>query len=123
MKYMILIHSNPETRAAWDSFPPEQKAEGFGVYAAIAADLEARGELVLTEALGDPSLTKRIVMQDGQTVATDGPFAEAKELLAGFFLVDVENETRALEIAAGIPEAPYGVVAVRPIMDLSAAEM
>ena len=83
----------------------------------------ASGELVVSEALSDPSLTKTIHITDGSTITTDGPFAEAKELLAGFFLVDCETEARAIEIASRIPEAPFGVVQVRAIMDLSAVEM
>ena len=123
MKYMILIHSNPTTRELWESFPPERKAEGFGAYAALHAELVASGELVASEALSDPSLTKVVSVQDGRTITTDGPFAEAKELLAGFFLVDCGTEARAIEIAGRIPEAPFGVVQVRPIMDLAAVEM
>ena len=60
---------------------------------------------------------------DGAAGTTDGAFAEAKELLAGFSLVDCETEARAIEIAGRIPEAPFGVVQVRAIMDLSAVEM
>ena len=54
--------------------------------------------------------------------ASDGPYAEAKEHLAGFFLVDCVDEARALEIAGRIPEAPLGLVEVRPVMDLSSFE-
>ena len=123
MKYMILIHSNPTTRELWESFPEEEKSEGFAAYDALYAELVASGELVVSEALSDPSLTKTVHITDGTTITTDGPFAEAKELLAGFFLVDCESEARAVEIASRIPEAPFGVVQVRAIMDLSAVEM
>ena len=123
MKYMILIHSNPTTRELWESFPAEEKSEGFAAYAALYAELVASGELVVSEALSDPSLAKTVHITDGTTITTDGPFAEAKELLAGFFLVDCESEARAVEIASRIPEAPFGVVQVRAIMDLSAVEM
>jgi hypothetical protein len=123
VKFMILIHSNPTTRELWESFPEEEKAEGFAAYGALYEELVASGELVVSEALSDPSLTKTIHITDGSTITTDGPFAEAKELLAGFFLVDCETEARAIEIAGRIPEAPFGVVQVRAIMDLSAVEM
>ena len=62
-------------------------------------------------------------MQDGRTLTTDGPFAEAKEVLAGFFLVECESIDRAIEHAARVPEAALGLVEVRPVMDLSGFEM
>jgi hypothetical protein len=56
-------------------------------------------------------------------MTTDGPFAEAKELLAGFFLVDCDRAERAIEIAARVPEAEYGLVEVRPVLSLGGPEM
>jgi hypothetical protein len=123
MKYLILIWSNPESREIWESFSAEERSEGFAYYAALAEDLEASGELIVTEALADPSLTKRVTVREGQTMTSDGPFAEAKELLAGFFLVECESTERAVEIAARVPEAELGLVEVRPLMDLSGFEM
>lgn len=123
MKYLILIWSNPESRAIWASFSAEERSEGFAYYAGLAEDLEASGELIVTEALADPSLTKRVTVREGQTMTSDGPFAEAKELLAGFFLVECESTERAVEIAARVPEAELGLVEMRPVMDLSGFEM
>jgi hypothetical protein len=123
MKYLILIWSNPESREIWESFSAEERSEGFAYYATLAEDLEASGELIVTEALADPSLTKRVTVREGQTMTSDGPFAEAKELLAGFFLVECESTERAVEIAARVPEAELGLVEVRPLMDLSGFEM
>jgi hypothetical protein len=123
MKYLILIWSNPESREIWESFSAEERSEGFAYYAALAEDLEASGELIVTEALADPSLTKRVTVREGQTMTSDGPFAEAKELLAGFFLVECESAERAVEIAARVPEAELGLVEMRPVMDLSGFEM
>jgi hypothetical protein len=57
-------------------------------------------------------------VRDGRTIATDGPYAEAKELLAGFYLVDCESEERAIELAGRIPEAELDVVEVRPVLEL-----
>ena len=62
-------------------------------------------------------------MRDGQTVSTDGPFAEAKELLAGFYLVECEGIDRAVEIAGRLPEAEFGLIEVRPVLDLGGMEM
>lgn len=119
MKYLIQIYSNPASRAVWESFTPEQQAEGYSYYEGISSELAASGELVVTEALADISLAKRVTHSDSGTVASDGPFAETKELLAGFFLVDCESEARAVEIAGRFPEAEFGLVEVRPVLELS----
>jgi hypothetical protein len=123
MKYVILIYDNPASRKEWMALPPERRAEGLAVYAALHEDLVGSGELIVSEALADTSLTKRVRVSDGQTLITDGPFAEVKEFLAGFFLVECASAERAMEIAARVPEASFGVVEVRPVMELSGFEM
>jgi hypothetical protein len=123
VKYMILIHSNPQSREIWESFSDTQKGEGYAEYAALGDDLTASGELIVAEALADASLTKTVTVTDGRTIPSDGPFAEAKELLAGFFLIECDGMDRAIEIAARVPEAELGLVEVRPIMDLSGYDM
>jgi hypothetical protein len=123
VKYVILIHSNPASREIWEKLPADQRAQGLAAYAELTEELAASGELIVTEALADPSLTKRVSVREGRTVTSDGPFAEAKEFLAGFYLVECESMERALEIAARVPEADLGLVEVRPVMDLSGFEM
>ena len=123
MKYLVLIWSNPRSRAIWESFSDTQRAEGFRYYAALTEELAANGELIVSEALADASLTRRVSVHDGQTLTSDGPFAEAKELLAGFFLLEVPSEQRAVEIAARVPEAEFGLVEVRPVLQLGGLEM
>jgi hypothetical protein len=123
VKYVILIHSNPASREIWEKLPADQRAEGLAAYAELTEELVASGELIVSEALADPSLTKRVSVREGRTVTSDGPFAEAKELLAGFYLIECESMERALEIAARVPEADLGLVEVRPVMDLSGFEM
>ena len=123
MKYLILIYSNPESRAIWDRLSADQRAGGLSAYAALNEDLTASGEMVVAEALADPSMAKRVSLHDGQPMTTDGPFAEVKELVAGFYVVDCESIERAVEIAARVPEADLGLVEVRPCMDLSGFEM
>jgi hypothetical protein len=123
VKYLVLIWSNPASRAIWESFSDEQRSEGFRYYAALTEELAANGELIVSEALADASLTRRVSVRDGQTLTSDGPFAEAKELLAGFFLLEVPSEERAVEIAARVPEAELGLVEVRPVLRLGGMEM
>jgi hypothetical protein len=123
VKYLVLIWSNPASRAIWEGFSDEQRDEGFRYYAALTEELAANGELIVSEALADASLTRRVSVRDGQTLTSDGPFAEAKELLAGFFLLEVPSEERAVEIAARVPEAELGLVEVRPVLRLGGMEM
>lgn len=123
MKYLIMIYSNPKSRAIWESFSKEQRAEGLTVYDALRDDLIASGEFIVTEALADASLGKRVSVQDGQTLTSDGPFAEVKEQLAGFFLIECDSMERAVERAARVPEAALGLVEVRPVFDRSGWEI
>jgi hypothetical protein len=119
VKYMILIHSNPQFLERWQALTEEQR-ERFGRdHLALSAELADTGELVAVEGLADPALAKRVTVAGAQTMISDGPFAEAKEHLAGFLLVDCEREDRALAIAARVPDAIWGLVEVRPVLDLS----
>jgi hypothetical protein len=122
MKYLLLIYHNPGSREVWESFSDAERAEGLQAYAALNEELAASGELIATEALADASQAKRVTVQEGQAITSDGPFAEVKEQLAGFYLVDAESMDRAVAIAARIPEADMGLVEVRPIMTYSALE-
>jgi hypothetical protein len=118
VKYLVLIYSNPASREIWEGFSDDQRAEGFRYYAALGEELAASGELLVTEALDDPSLTTRVSLRDGQVLTSDGPFAESKEVLAGFFLLECASLERAVEIAARVPEAELGLVEVRPARQL-----
>ncbi|HEX2356715.1 MAG TPA: YciI family protein [Micromonosporaceae bacterium] len=123
MKYLILIHSNPASRSVWAGLSDAERAEGLRVYAALTKDLAASGELIVTQALADPSQATRVSVSEGRTVTSDGPFAEVKEHLAGFFLIECESRERAVEHAARVPEAALGLVEVRPVVTYSGLEM
>jgi hypothetical protein len=123
MKYLILIYHNPNSREIWEGFSEEERAEGLAAYAALNEELAASGEMIVAEALADPSMAKTVTLRDGRAMTSDGPFAEAKEHLAGFYLVECESIERAVEIAARIPEADMGLLEVRPIMTYSGLEM
>ena len=123
MKYVVLIYGNPESRAAWEGMSAEQQAAGLAYYQQLSDDLDASGERVISERLAFPELATRVSVGDHGTTTTDGPFAEAKEFLAGFYLLDCESHERAVEIAARIPEAAFAVVEVRPVMGLHGPEL
>ena len=122
MKYLILIHQNPGAREQFAALPAEAQAQGMQGYYDLNAELAGTGELVSAEALADDSTATVLSLRSGSVVASDGPFAEAKELLAGFYLVDVTSRERAVEIASRIPELQGGAgsVEVRPVMDTAA---
>ena len=108
MKYMLLMNSAPIAGVPpiHEWAPEEIKASGGHMWQ-IHQELTDSGELLGAEALSGPEAAK-IVTSDGVSapVVTDGPFAEAKEFLAGFWMVDVESEERAIEIAAQTSAAP-----------------
>jgi hypothetical protein len=115
MKFMILLHMNP---TVWDGLGDDARQGVMNGHDPLLKDITESGELLLTQALGDPSISSVVRVRDGVPVVTDGPFVEAKEFLAGYYLVDVENRERAHEIAARIPDAAIeGLgVEVRPVM-------
>ncbi|RZQ62384.1 YciI family protein [Amycolatopsis suaedae] len=123
MKYLVLIYTNAEARRLWEQLPEDQQAAGLRAYAELNEELAASGEMIVSESLADSSLARHVVVRDGQPMATDGPFAEVKEQLAGFYLVDCDSIERATEIAGRIPEAQAGHVEVRPVRTYSGLEM
>ena len=91
MKYLILVLSNPHFLERWDGLTDAQREEFGRGHFALTDELAASGELIVSEGLADPALAKRVTVSDGRTTTTDGPFAEVKEHLAGFYLVDCES--------------------------------
>jgi hypothetical protein len=118
VKYLIMLYSNQALRDYWMSIPEDQRDAGG--HHELIQKLNENGELIVSEALPGPDAGKRITVKDGQISTTDGPYAEVKEFLAGFYLIDCDSEERAIEYAAMLPEAEWGMVEVRPILDLSA---
>lgn len=123
MKYVILIHANPDPWGHPTSIhtpegralPPEKHEEMDRQFEAVMEEVSASGEFVTAEALADPaSATLYRWSPEGQ-LATDGPYAEAKEQLAGFFVIDCESRQRAEQIAAQFAQ-PGDVVELRPVM-------
>lgn len=123
MKYLVLIYTNTDARKLWEQLPDAEKSAGLQAYVALNEELAASGEMIVSESLADPSLAKHVTVRDGEAMMTDGPFAEVKEQLAGFYLVECDSIERASEIAARIPEAEAGVIEVRPVRTFSGLEM
>lgn len=122
MKYVILIHSNPQPWghptgnfvAGQQALSQAQRDTMNTEFDQLLNGLSASGELLGGEALGDPSAAKLFRWETGQPLATDGPYAEAKEHLAGFFLIDVTDSERAEQIAAQF-SGPGETVELRPV--------
>ena len=123
MKYVILIHSNPQPwgHPTSDYLPEyqqqsaEERQAGNDAFDAMLTEMSERGELLGGEALGDPASARLFRWRDGERVVTDGPYAEAKEHLAGFFLIDVADEARALEVTKAF-SGPGETAELRPLM-------
>jgi hypothetical protein len=123
MKYVILIHSNPQPwghptgdyLAAHQALPADVRARLNAEFDQVMAELQANGELLGGEALGAPANARLYRWRDGEPLASDGPYSEAKEHLAGFFLIDVDGQARAEEVAARFA-GPDETVELRPLM-------
>ncbi len=110
MKYLCLVYLD---EAHWSACP-DQECFGF------ASDLAASGRLVAAEPLHPGHTATTVRVRNGQVSLYDGPFAETKEILAGFYLIDAKDLNEALSIAGRIPPAkPYGSIEPRPVRDLS----
>jgi hypothetical protein len=121
VKYMILLHSNPDFAQRWEALTPEQRAR-FGVdHLALSRELAESGELVASEGLADPSLARWVSTAEGRPVVADGPFAETKEHLLGYYLVDVPDLDAALRYAERMPMIGAGSVEVRATLGSEAA--
>lgn len=107
MKYMLLIHGNAEGWHELEEWPAEDLQAMFAFMHGINRDLEASGELLDAQGLAGPEQAQTVrAGEDGEPVVTDGPFSETKEVLAGYWLIDVPTQERALEIAARISATP-----------------
>jgi hypothetical protein len=114
MKYMIMMFGDAATMMETRS--PEWIGEMIEFMKTLDEDLRNSGELVYNEGLADGSTAKVVRLKNGIPVTTDGPFAESKESLIGYWIVDVESEARAIEVASQIVEYSQ-VVEVREVMD------
>jgi hypothetical protein len=115
MRYMLIIHNDPELHPVpgdprWD--------ELMAGYAAFGEQLAARGRPFTGDPLNDPSTATTIRVRNGETLTVDGPFAETKEWMSGFYIIECDDLDQALAAAAMVPSAKYGSVEVRPVAEM-----
>jgi hypothetical protein len=117
VQYMLLIYDDP---SAWESMSEAETNAIMGEYWAFSEELQKSGAFVSGEALQPTATATTVRVRDGETLNTDGPFAETKEQLGGYYVVESPNLDEALAWAAKIPSARIGTIEVRPVMDMSA---
>ena len=113
MRYALLVCVDENTELTEEDVE-RQYAEFMG----FQEEMEARGVLISRERLRPTSLSTTVRVRDGGLVVADGPFAETKEQIAGFYIIDCEDLDEAIEIASRNPGARYGTVEVRPAWEI-----
>lgn len=117
MKYLCLIY---EQERDWDAMPSAEADAWLAECLAVEREIEADGHHLAGEALHPAATATLVRVRDGRISATDGPFAETKEQLGGFYLIEARGMDEAVRIAARIPSARTGCIEVRPVVEFDA---
>ena len=112
MQFMALIYAD---ESAWETFSPDEREAAYDLYRAFADDARSAGVLAGGDELGPTRHATTVRVRDGEPLVTDGPYAEVKEALGGYFLLECGSRDEALDWAARIPGAEHGAVEVRPV--------
>ncbi len=112
MKYMLLIYMTE------DAMTGEEREACYVESAQLAQDLHAKGQYLSANPLHSVTSATSVRVRGGETLVTDGPFAETREHLGGYFLIDAPNLDEAMNVAARIPAAKKGTVEIRPVMEV-----
>jgi hypothetical protein len=112
---MLLCYDNEQ---AWKQVGPQAMQHAMKEAVALAHELHAKGQYEIASPLHEPATAKSVRVREGKQMITDGPFAETREVLGGFYIIDVPTMNDALAVAARHPGARFGGVEVRPIMEI-----
>jgi len=113
MKYMLLVYTDEK------SWADQERGHCYAESAQLCQDLQSRGQYVSANPLQPVATATSVRVRNGKPVVTDGPFAETREQLGGYFLVDADDLNEAIKIAAWIPGARKGTIEVRPVMEIA----
>ena len=116
MRYLCLIYENEK---AWETLPPAESEAIMGEYFAFTEGIRSNGKFVSGEALQPTQTATTVKVRNGKVSTTDGPFAETKEQLGGYYLIEAKDLNDAIQVASKIPSARHGAVEVRPVVDFS----
>lgn len=119
MKYMLLIYHDEQ---AWDELSEAERQQIYGEYRQLVQELQSSGQYLAGDELQPTNTATSVRARDGKHLVTDGPFAETREQLGGFFLIEASSLDEANRIAARIPSARTGTVEVRPVVPEAAAQ-
>jgi len=112
LKFMALIYSDA---SVWENFSAEEREAAYERYRAFTAEARKAGVMVGGDELASPRDATTVRVRGDETLVTDGPYAEVKEGLGGYYLLEVDTMDEALDYAARIPGAEHGAIEVRPI--------
>jgi hypothetical protein len=115
MQYILLIYGDEKE---WDSYPPEAQAAQFQAYEEYTKWLADKGWIRAGDPLHGTDQATTVRVREGKLLTTDGPFAETKEQLGGYYIVECENLDQAIEAASKVPAAQGGSIEIRPIMPM-----
>jgi hypothetical protein len=118
MRYLLLIYNNEQE---YDAMPEAERQADFNGHYAYFTELNASGAARGGEPLAPTAAATTVRVRDGKSITTHGPFAETKEQLSGFYMVECDNLDQAIVWAGKIPTAKYGSIEIRPIMEMSGA--
>ena len=113
MKYLCLIYENEQN---WSHYTKNQGDSMMAEYGTFTEDIQKSGHMIGGEALQPTQTATTVRVRNGKVSTTDGPFAETKEQLGGYYLVEAKDLNDAIQVAARIPGAKTGSVEVRPVM-------
>jgi len=113
MKYMLLIYSDEK-----NAITPAEREDCYVKSAQLAREIHSSGNFLAASPLHPTTTATTVRIRDNKRVVTDGPFAETREQLGGYYLINVENLDEAIRIAERIPAARFGTVEVRPVLEI-----
>ena len=117
MRYLCLIYENEK---AWETIPPAESEAIMNEYFQFTDEIRKNGKYVAGEALQPTASSTTVRVRNGKVSTTDGPFAETKEQLGGFYMIEATDLNDAIQVASRIPSARHGAIEIRPVVDFSA---